>query len=243
MEPSWWQSFFGGGQTQIPDYLNSTGGDGSPGGFMSFGQGGEEPIYTQGDASPAESGGGGGMNMAAGVLGIAQTYFGMRAAKEASKRRNFMMTIRNEEREMNEILGKAAYQRQMTSIFQANEDAKEKATQQMMTEDKAYRAKQAELQVHQAERGMEGQSRQDTHQTLSASHHAFQQVVASNLNKFNVAQMYRRGAAMDQRQAAIAGYEVGKAGSYMEDTGVYMLAGGADIGLGAYQQYLNFLMA
>ena len=46
----------GGVDDGIPDYLKSTGGGDSPGGIMSFGMGGDEPIYTQGDVAPSDGG-------------------------------------------------------------------------------------------------------------------------------------------------------------------------------------------
>ena len=176
-------------------------------------------------------------------MGALQLWAGLNAAKHQTEMSNMQMKIKGEHIKMREIAAEAKHEVEMISLFQANEDMQEKVTQQLMEEAKMFRAKQAELQVFQSEKGMEGQSSDDMKQGLIGSHHAYRQIVLANAKKFDIAQMYKREGIFDRRNFEIAGFNLEKAGNYETDVNQAMAAAYFDVSLDAWDTYLNFTTA
>ena len=183
----------------------------------------------------------GDIGTAAAVMAGAQALAGLGNLYYGGKTRRAQMRIKQAEQGINKALAQDAFERKMTGYFQAHSDLREQATQQMMEEQKVYRAKQAQLQVMQSERGMEGQSRSDTHQALTASHYAYQQITLGNLEKAERRMMYEREAILDQRFAQEAGFAINAAQDDEVSPFTEMLGGSLDVGLGALDTYLRFM--
>jgi len=225
----------------IPDYLKSTGGEDSPGGFMSFGMGGEDAIYEPGDTetSQLEDPGMTAAQKWGAAGGIIAGLAGIYGAREQSKQLNLKMKIRSEGLKMNKILADAQFNRKMSAHFQAHEDLQNKTTQMATNAAKEFRKKQADLQVIQAERGQAGQSSQDVHQTLLTGYHAYQQYVLAELERGEVGLMYQREGIIDERSAADAEYAVASASNYTQDVGAAMWASYNNASLDALDLYLK----
>ena len=142
---------------------------------------------------------------------------------------------------INNMLAESAYKNRMEQLFTAQNEMKAQATQEMLEEQKAFRAKQAELRVFQAEKGMEGQSAVDTHNQLSASHHAWRQIQLANIQKAERGFQYQREGLIDQRTAMEAGQAMQSQESLSPWMG--MFAGGFagfQEGLASYYKMLDW---
>lgn len=128
---------------------------------------------------------------------LLSSYFG--AAKYRSE-----LAIRKEEREINRILGDAAFDRNMRQLLHAQNDMKEKATLQLEAGRKEFKAQQAKLQVIAAERGMDGQSLTDVHNDLTRSHEKFRELQLLGIQKAQRDLALQKGGLIDARTARIA---------------------------------------
>lgn len=140
---------------------------------------------------------------------------------------------------INEMLAENAFRNRMEQLYTAQDEVREQASQEYLEEQKAFRTKQAQLQVFQAERGAAGQSAVDTHNQLSASHHAWRQIQLSNIQKAERALQFQKEAAIDARTAQELSSSMKSYDSLNPLMG--MMAGGAQGFMGAVDKYYKFL--
>lgn len=123
------------------------------------------------------------------VLGA---FFGASQARSRLK-------IQRDENAINKILSDAEFTRNMEALFNAQQDLKDKATEENLAASKQFRAKQAEIRVAQSERGISGQSAIDVQNDITKTYNAFKQLQLTNLAKAERDLVLRRGAIMDRR--------------------------------------------
>jgi len=113
----------------------------------------------------------------------AQAISGMLSSYTQMATYRHQLRINKIQRDLNEFMAEKAYKSNMTQLYQAQNEIKQQATQEMLEEQKEFRARQAQLRVFQAETGQEGQSAVDTHNQLTKSHHAWRQIQLGNIQK------------------------------------------------------------
>jgi hypothetical protein len=131
--------------------------------------------------SGGSSGGGG--NQYAGAMMAASAVTGMISSFSQMSSYRHQLKINKIQSDLNEFLAEKAYKANMTQLYEAQNEVKQQATQEMLEEQKEYRSRQAQLRVFQAETGQEGQSAVDTHNQLTKSHHAWRQIQLGNIHK------------------------------------------------------------
>lgn len=143
-------------------------------------------------------------NAAAGFASGATFLGGLLGSFYSASQYRSELAIRKEEREINRILAESAFDRNMESLLNAQNDMTEQITQQTEDGRKQFKSQQATLQVMAAERGMDGQSLTDVHNDLTKSHENFKQLQRLGLHKMQRDVLLKREGLIDARTAEIA---------------------------------------
>ena len=144
------------------------------------------------------------------------------------------------QRDLNEHFAEKTFHSNMEQLYTAQNEVKAQATQELMEEQKAFRERQAQVRVFQAETGQEGQSSIDTHNQLLASHHAWRQVQLSNIQKAERQLELQKLGATNARIAQKASNSVK---TFAPSATLAALSGGAQgfvQGLGSYYKFMNW---
>ena len=128
-------------------------------------------------------------------------YFGGLATRSQLK-------IKAEQDRINEMLAESAFARNMESLFAAQQDLKDKASQEAIAAQRKFKQKEAEIRVAQAERGMMGQSAADIQSDIVRVNEAFKQIQLSNLAKAERNAMLQRQSLIDARTEQMLGTAV-----------------------------------
>lgn len=128
-------------------------------------------------------------------------YFGAQATRSKLK-------IKAEQDRINEMLAESAFTRNMESLFAAQQDLKDKASQEAIEAQRKFKAKEAEIRVTQAERGMMGQSAGDIQNEIVRVNEAFKQIQLSNLAKAERNAILQRQSIIDARTEQMLGTAV-----------------------------------
>jgi hypothetical protein len=106
--------------------------------------------------------------------------------------------IQRIQQRLNEQMADLAFQRSISSLHEAQSDMKAQATKELEDERKAFLSRQAALKVFQAERGIEGDSADQTHMDLLRSHHAWKQTRMENVHRQEREFEFKKAALKDQ---------------------------------------------
>ena len=106
------------------------------------------------------------------------------------------------------MLAESAFARNMESLFAAQQDLKDKASQEAIEAQRKFKQKEAEIRVAQAERGMMGQSAADIQNDIVRVNEAFKQIQLSNLAKAERNAMLQRQSIIDARTEQMLGTAV-----------------------------------
>jgi len=178
------------------------------------------------------------------IVGAAQAVAGVFAQHQAYKAQKQALKLKQSEMRINKIFAKGAFDRKMTSLFQAHKDLDEQSMQQHNQREAAYKQKMGSLKVMQAERGMEGTSAGETREALTRSNLVAETVMLSNLKKAQRSLMYQREGIADERVAQELGFDMANANIQSQlsmPSWAQTLMDVPDLAIGGMNTYFNFV--
>ena len=178
------------------------------------------------------------------IMGATQAVAGVFAQHQAYQAQKQALKLKQSEMRINKIFAKGAFDRKMTSLFQAHKDLDEQSMQQHNQREAAYKQKMGSLKVMQAERGMEGTSAGETREALTRSNLMAETVMLGNLKKAQRSLMYQREGIADQRVAQELGFDMANANIQSQlsmPSWVAALADAPDLAIGGMNTYFNFV--
>ena len=171
---------------------------------------------------------------------VSSTLSGMIQGYSQAASYRHQLKIQKIQRDLNEFFADKAYNSNMEQLYTAHNEVQAQATQEFEEEQKAYRLKQAQIRVFQAERGQEGQSAVDTHNQLTSSHHAWRQIQLGNLQKAERTLELQRMSVTNRRaaqKAANADFNIAPNKTLAALAGGFA---GFSKGLDMYKTYMNW---
>ena len=178
------------------------------------------------------------------IMGATQAVAGVMGQHQAYKAQKRALKLKQSEMRINKIFAKGAFDRKMTSLFQAHKDLDEQSMQQHNQREAAYKQKMGSLKVMQAERGMEGTSAGETREALTRSNLMAETVMLSNLKKAQRSLMYQREGIADERVAQELGFDMANANIQSQlsmPSWAQMLMDVPDLAIGGMNTYFNFV--
>ena len=178
------------------------------------------------------------------IMGATQAVAGVFAQHQAYKAQKQALKLKQSEMRINKIFAKGAFDRKMTSLFQAHKDLDEQSMQQHNQREAAYKQKMGSLKVMQAERGMEGTSAGETREALTRSNLVAETVMLSNLKKAQRSLMYQREGIADERVAQELGFDMANANIQSQlsmPSWAQTLMDVPDLAIGGMNTYFNFV--
>lgn len=178
------------------------------------------------------------------IVGAAQAVAGVFAQHQAYKAQKQALKLKQSEIRIRKIFAKGAFDRKMTSLFQAHKDLDEQSMQQHNQREAAYKQKMGSLKVMQAERGMEGTSAGETREALTRSNLVAETVMLSNLKKAQRSLMYQREGIADERVAQELGFDMANANIQSQlsmPSWAQTLMDVPDLAIGGMNTYFNFV--
>ena len=214
-------------------------------GDLCFGQLDASPPPTAMDAiAPAPPSDGMSNQTMGAIMGATQAVAGLAGQHQAYKAQKRALKLKQSEMRINKIFAKGAFDRKMTSLFQAHKDLDEQSMQQHNQREAAYKQKMGSLKVMQAERGMEGTSAGETREALTRSNLMAETVMLGNLKKAQRSLMYQREGIADQRVAQELGFDMANANIQSQlsmPSWAQMLMDVPDLAIGGMNTYFNFV--
>ena len=148
--------------------------------------------------------------------------------------------IQRIQQRLNEQMADLAFQRSIGSLHEAQSDMKAQATKEFNDERQAFLARQAALKVFQAERGIEGDSADQTHMDLLRSHHAWKQMRLENFHRQEREFEYKKAALKDQYISRKYSTLYTPSDPNPWAYGITGMLDGYFTGLRAYGEFINF---
>ena len=214
-------------------------------GDLGFGQLDASPPPTAMDAiAPAPPSDGMSNQTMGAIMGATQAVAGVFGQHQAYQAQKQALKLKQSEMRINKIFAKGAFDRKMTSLFQAHKDLDEQSMQQHNQREAAYKQKMGSLKVMQAERGMEGTSAGETREALTRSNLMAETVMLSNLKKAQRSLMYQREGIADERVAQELGFDMANANIQSQlsmPSWAQMLMDVPDLAIGGMNTYFNFV--
>jgi len=178
------------------------------------------------------------------VMGAAQAVAGVFAQHRAYQAQKQALKLKQSEIKIRKIFAKGAFDRKMTSLFQAHKDLDEQSMQQHNQREAAYKQKMGSLKVMQAERGMEGTSAGETREALTRSNLLAEHYQLSNLRKTQRSLMYQREGIADERVAQELGFDMANANIQSQlsmPSWAQTLMDVPDLAISGFNTYYNFV--